>query len=169
MTFEEFQRIPNPPGHYYELHHGELFKVAFPKLRHGEAQHKLHGLIQEAAGTSGVVRIEMPYRPLPEHEAWGADVAYISTERWDPHADYFFGAPDLVIEVLSPSNTLAEMREKRDLCLENGSREFWIVDLDRQQVDVSTPDGHTITYKSGQSIPLFFAEGRSLPVDSIFT
>jgi hypothetical protein len=41
-------------------------------------------------------------------------------------------------------------------------------DIVRQQVDVSTPDGHTITYKSGQSIPLLFAAGRSLPVDSIF-
>jgi Uma2 family endonuclease len=32
--------------------------------------------------------------------------------------------PELVIELISPSNTAAELREKKKLCLENGSREF---------------------------------------------
>jgi Uma2 family endonuclease len=77
------------------------------------------------------------------------------------------GAPDVVVEILSPSNTAAETLDKRNICLENGSREFWIVDADHRQVEVSTPDGHTITPKSGQEIPLFF--GGRLAVDSIFT
>ena len=81
--------------------------------------------------------------------------------------DYLIGAPEIVVEVLSPSNTATEMLDKRNICLENGSREFWIVDTDHRQVEVSTPDGHTITYKSGQEIPLFF--GGRLAVDAIFT
>ena len=77
------------------------------------------------------------------------------------------GAPDLVIEVLSPSNTAAEMLDKRNLCLETGSREFWVVDVDHRQVEVSIPDGHTITYKRGLEIPLFF--GGRISVDAIFS
>ena len=46
------------------------------------------------------------------------------------------------------------------------SREFWVVDVDHRQVEVSTPDGHTITYKRGQEIPLWF--GGRIPVDEIF-
>ena len=72
----------------------------------------------------------MPFAPLPEYELRVADVAYLSPERFaqaDPE-DYIRGAPDLVIEVLSPSNTAAEIYEKEKLCLENGSREFWVVD-----------------------------------------
>ncbi len=166
LTFEEFQAIPNPPGAYYELHHGELFKVAFPKIAHVRAQRQLRRLLESAAGDAGIVKEEMPYRPLPDHECWGADVAYISTARWESIDEYLFGAPELVIEILSPSNSVAELLEKRKLCLENGSREFWTVDPMLCQVEVSTPDGHTITYKSGQQIPLIF--GGLLAVDAIF-
>jgi len=52
--------------------------------------------------------------------------------------------------------------------LENGGRQFWRVDLDGRFIKVSTPDGHTITYKSGQHIPLFFAPGASIAVAAIF-
>jgi Uma2 family endonuclease len=77
-------------------------------------------------------------------------------------------SPELVIEVLSPSNTAAEMRAKKKLCLENGSQQFWVVDKVHREVEVSTPDGRTVTYKAGQRIPLFFAAGKSISVDAIF-
>ena|GEM_PF-3878740 len=42
-----------------------------------------------------------------------------------------------------------------------------MVDIDHRQVEVSTPDGRTITYQSGQQIPLFFV-ATALAVDAIF-
>jgi Uma2 family endonuclease len=97
-------------------------------------------------------------------------VAYVSKVRWDqanPDGD-LAGAPDLVIEVVSPSNTVAELYEREQLCLANGSREFWVVDPDRRQIRVATPDGTTKTYGSGREIPLLlFGEAR-LSVDSVF-
>jgi Uma2 family endonuclease len=168
MTFEEYQNIPNPPGGRYELHHGELVNVPFPEQPHVRAQWQLRRLLEKAAGTDGFVDKEIPYRPLPEHECWGADVAYMPRARWDSIDRWLFGVPDLVIEVLSPSNSMSELRDKRKLCLENGCREFWIVDPKLHEVEVSTPDGHTITYKSGQQIPLFFADGSNIAVDAIF-
>ena len=100
-----------------------------------------------------------------------ADVAVISQARFDriDPADNLHGAPELVIEVLSPSNTVAEMFDKRTLCLENGAREFWVVDIEHRQVEVATPDGVTKTYKSGQQIPLFFAPAEPLAVEAIFS
>ena len=73
-----------------------------------------------------------------------------------------------MIEVLSPSNTVSEIFDKKTLCLENGSREFWVVDIEHRQVEVATPDGRTITYKAGQRIPLFFATGADIAIDAIF-
>ncbi len=58
------------------------------------------------------------------------------------------------------------MIDKERLCLENGAREFWVVDIDHRLVRVSTPDGLTVTYKDGQEIPLLF--GGKLAVDAIF-
>jgi Uma2 family endonuclease len=170
MTFAEFQQLPNPPeGFRLELRHGELFQLPPPKFEHSRVQWQLRRLLERAAGDAAIVTTEFGFRPTPENEYLITDVAFASTKRWnstDPNG-YFSGAPEIVIEVLSPSNTAIEMLDERNTCLENGSREFWIVDTDHRQVEVSTPDGHTITYKSGQEIPLFF--GGRLAVDSIFT
>ena len=170
MTFAEFEQIPDDPrGWRQELRHGEVITLAPPKHDHYLLQYRLRNLLENAS-SAGVASTEMGFRPRPDHEFWFADVAWIRRERWDqiPRNGNIEGAPDLVVEVLSPSNTAAEMLDKEQTCLENGAGEFWVVDIDRLQVKVSTPDGHTITYKSGQQIPLFFAPGSHLAVDAIF-
>ena len=43
-----------------------------------------------------------------------------------------FGAPDLVVEILSPGNSAKEMRIKKELYEENSIREYWIIDPDRE-------------------------------------
>lgn len=168
MTFAEFEQLPNPPeGVRQELRHGEVIELARPKLNHSRVQWQLRHLLERAAGDAGIVTTEIGFRPTLENEYWIADVALVSKASWNSGEDYLFGAPQIVVEVLSPSNTATEMLDKRNVCLENGSRQFWVVDTDHRQGEVSTPDGHTITYKPGQEIPLFF--GGSLAVDSIFT
>jgi Uma2 family endonuclease len=42
------------------------------------------------------------------------------------------GAPDLIIEILSPGNSSKEMRTKKDLYAESGVREYWIVDPEHE-------------------------------------
>jgi Uma2 family endonuclease len=171
MTFAEFEQLTEPEGIRYELHDGELVEMPFPKLNHYLIQRRFRVLLEPAVGARGLIDIEFGFRALPDREYRRADVAFVSQARVEgtDKTGYFSGAPDLVVEVLSPSNTVAEMRAKRKVCLENGSREFWVVDLDEREVEVWTPDGRSVTYKSGQQIPLFFAPGADLPVDAIFT
>ncbi|MBV9267727.1 MAG: Uma2 family endonuclease [Acidobacteriaceae bacterium] len=172
LTVEEFRALPEDSGTvYHELRHGEVVAVTRPKLKHKLVQRNLRRLLEEIAEPTSYVDTEMPFRPLPEYELWEADVAYVSPARFaeaDPE-DNVRGAPDLVIEVLSPSNTVDEMIERERICLENGAREFWVVDQKRRQVKVSTPDGRTITYRSGQEISLWFSNGRTVAVDAIFS
>jgi Uma2 family endonuclease len=170
MTFAEFEKLPDPSGGHLELHHGEPIEVPPPKHGHLLTQRRLWHLLKPVAGRSGEVEIEVGYRPIPDHEYWVADVVFVSRERWEqiPRNENLQGPPELVIEVLSPSNTAAEIRAKKKLCLENGSKEFWVVDSDHREIEVSTPDGRTVTYKAGQQIPLFFAPGASISVDAIF-
>jgi Uma2 family endonuclease len=42
------------------------------------------------------------------------------------------GAPDLVVEILSPGNSTKEMKTKKQLYEENEIREYWIVDPERE-------------------------------------
>jgi hypothetical protein len=53
------------------------------------------------------------------------------------------------------------------LCLEIGAKEFWVVDADRSQVKISTPDGRTVTWHSGQDIPLPLFQNARIAVDDI--
>ena len=171
MSFAEFERLPETPrGFRYELRHGEPVQMPPPNRTHYLVQRRLRQYLEKAAGSTGEVDIEMPFRPLPEREYWQADVAFVSRTRWDqiPDERHLDGAPDLVVEVLSPSNTAAEIFDRRNVCLENGSREFWLVDIEHRLVEVSTPDGRSLTYKPGQSIPLFFAPEATLAVGSVF-
>jgi Uma2 family endonuclease len=135
MTVEEFRDLPEDSGPvYHELRHGELVPVTRPKFKHFRIQKRLEKLLEPLAQQLGVVAMELAFRPLPEHELWAADVAYVSEERWgsiDPD-DNLMGAPELVIEVLSPSNTAAEIDDKEQLCLQNGAQEFWVVNSARK-------------------------------------
>jgi Uma2 family endonuclease len=169
MTVAEFEQLPEAEGCRSELQHGELVTLVPPKLRHSVVQQKIRDLFQDAAADAGSAFIELGFRPVPEYEFRYADVAWASKQRWQEQDlnSYFRGSPELVVEVLSPSNTVAEMIDKERLCLENGAREFWVVDIDHRLVRVSTPDGHTVTYKIGQKIPLLF--GGKLAVDAIFS
>jgi Uma2 family endonuclease len=99
-----------------------------------------------------------------------ADVAYVPRAKWDriDLKGYLDCAPDLVVEILSPSNTAAEMNDRKKTFLQAGRREFWLVDAVNRQIDVSTPDGITTTYRAGQAIPLPLLGGGSLPVEDIF-
>ncbi len=61
-----------------------------------------------------------------------ADVAWASSDFLRRHgvANPYPEAPEIVIEILSPSNTLAEMEEKKELYFARGAREFWICEED---------------------------------------
>jgi len=168
MTFAEFEKLPDIPGYRFELRHGELVKVGYPVHEHYLIQRRLRRVMERPAGDHGIVDIELAFRALPEHEYRVADVAFVSRERWEkiPRNGCLAGAPEIVIEVLSPSNTATEILDKEKLWLENGAREFWVVDPDHRQIKISTPDGRTVTCRSGDEIPLSF--GGTLAVDSVF-
>lgn len=170
MTVDEFRQLPETGPFYYELRHGELVKVTRPKKKHAVIQKRICRILEQHAGEKFWAQEEMTFRPLPEHELRVADIGLVTSARWDETSpdDNLPGAPGFVIEVLSPSNTVQEIFEKEQLCLENGCREFWVVDPKLRQVKVSKPDGITRTYQMGHEIPLDLFGAGALPVATIF-
>jgi Uma2 family endonuclease len=81
------------------------------------------------------------------------------------------GAPDLVIEILSPSNTATEMEKKFLLYKEAGVREYWIVDSKNNILRVhcfQDSDISTKTYKSADTAPFAILPGFSIALEQVF-
>ncbi|MHB8628048.1 MAG: Uma2 family endonuclease [Aggregatilineales bacterium] len=70
------------------------------------------------------------------------DVAYISFERLGNHdmREYITVAPDLAIEIISPSNRCKEIEDKIDWYLEYGARLIWVVYTRSRKVHVYSTD-----------------------------
>jgi Uma2 family endonuclease len=171
VTWAEFLRLPERPegGKRYELHDGEVVLVPPARPLHIKLQKRIERLLESLAGDRGVVATEFPYRPVPNLQYWFADVAYIPKADWDalPPDDYPIYAPPLVVEVLSPSNTVSKVNRQRILAMSAGTAEFWVVDAERHTVHV-TDLRRAAVYAAEDSIPLTLFDGRRIPVEEIF-
>ena len=82
------------------------------------------------------------------------------------------GAPDWVIEILSPGNTKMEMKEKFSLYEENGVREYWIVDPVHLMIQVFDLLNDKFTWRGNyvkeDLIPVGIFEGFSIDTDVLF-
>ena len=165
-TFDEFLNLPDPPSGHLELHHGQVILVPPRKHRHAEIQQALLELLLPLTRGKGFLTNEFPFR-APGHEAWQADVGFVREDRRAGITDYLMGAPDLVIEVLSPSNTVDEINDKMDICLANGCLSFWVVDPERRLVSVTEGDV-TKQYWASASIPLPEPLEGTIPVAAVF-
>lgn len=169
MTVEQYRELPQRDDVIQELHWGAVVTLTFPKKRHTQFQSRLLDLLRARAGDKGLVAAEFPFRAIPEYDVRAADVAFVSRERWDATEDddNLHGAPELVIEVLSPSNTSSEIREKAALCLANGAEEFWVLNPQRKIVTVMYRGGETLLYEMHRRIPLRLF-GSEISVSDIF-
>ena len=169
LTVEEFNAIPNPPGGVYELFNGQLVFVGYPEIGHKRCQRKIRQALETLIDASWVVQEEFPYRAAAEYQMWAADVALLRSTRYREIRRWLEGAPELVVEVLSPSNTFAEMETKAALCLANGAKEFWMVNPDRRSVTVYGPGMQSNRFVEGQSLSLAgVLGGGELSVSAIF-
>ena len=62
------------------------------------------------------------------------------------------GAPDIAVEVLSPSNTPRQMRERMDDYFGAGALRVWIVDPTARTVVIHRPDETSMLFKDGDCL-----------------
>ena len=171
LTVDEAREIAEQnPYVPYELHQGELVAMTQPKHKHKVFQRRIARLLEQQAGQFGDVMMEYGFRGTPEYDSRSADVALLSAQRYIEalELDEVFGAPELIVEVLSPSNRAGEMDEREVFCLTHGCQSFWLVNPVRRTVKVTDSSRHVQWYKEGDSIPLAPFSDRCITVDEIF-
>lgn len=82
------------------------------------------------------------------------------------------GAPDWIIEILSPGNSKKEMKDKFSLYEENGVREYWIVDPTHFSVQVfdliADKFAWRANYVSGDTLPVGIFPGFKIEAAAVF-
>ena len=127
-------------GNRYEAIEGDLYMTPAPTVRHQRISLRLERalftiLVEPALGEllHAPVGVEFP----ATGEGVQPDILFISSERRGIVApDWIRGAPDLVVEILSPSSSSRDRGIKRRLYERQGVAEYWIVDAEARAVDV---------------------------------
>lgn len=174
MTAEDLLEMPDD-GRKFELIRGELREMAPVNYLHGRFVLWLGRKVGDFAEAhqlgdvntdTGFVLARRPDIVL------APDLAFIRADRIPLPGDQLSFAelaPDLAIEVLSPSNRAQEMLDKVLLYLEAGTRLIWIFDHKREAVTVHTPDRVARTLLAGDVLDGGdVLPGFSLPVAEIF-
>jgi Uma2 family endonuclease len=148
LTAEEYVNLPDDPGTRYELVRGELVEVGFATAAHGWIVRMIFRLLDgfvEREGLGQVFRDGVGFIVARSPDTVrGPDVSFVAAERvlsvGIPTGNWPF-APDLAVEVVSPGDRRAKLREKIRDYLDGGSRLVWVVWPTTPSVSVHSPDG----------------------------
>lgn len=150
-SLAEYLTMPEGPP-YYEFINGIAHIMASPTISHQECLGEL--FIQMKTFVKkyqlGKVFISPLDVYLSDEEYYQPDILYVSNERKSIIQERIYGAPDLVVEVLSPSNGYKDLTHKKRMYEEFGVREYWILDPLEKAVEVlfNTENGFQIASKA---------------------
>jgi Uma2 family endonuclease len=127
MNWQEVINDPTLHDLPYKIELNEHGKIVMSPAsnRHGRLQGEIYSILREKSG-KGKCYIECSVETSKGVKV--ADVAWASNDFFKTFGDEtpFIKAPEICVEVLSPSNSKNEIDEKIDLYLAKGAQEVWI-------------------------------------------
>ena len=130
----DYMGLPDEPR--CELIYGRFYVSPSPLPSHQTAVLELgvlvHALENDTGGREYVSPLDVT---LADHAVVQPDVIYVSAERREIIRERIEGAPDLLVEVLSPSTTRRDRNDKLKLYAEAGVSEYWLVDTDARHIE----------------------------------
>ena len=138
MTAAEYFSLPEGPP-YFQLIDGDLFMSPSPRRFHQKLVLRLAVILQGYFDRHplGEIYVAPSDVIFTEDTILNPDIYFVSRERagilTEQGAE---GAPDLVVEVLSPSTAALDLGRKREIYAKSGVREMWVVSPKTQSVEV---------------------------------
>ena len=173
-TYSEYSLLPED-GPRYEIIGGAGVLTPAPGIRHQIVVENIHYLLSRYVRENNLGRIHAAPVDvaLSETDVVQPDLLYIQHSRLGlVKARGIFGVPDLVVEVLSPSNIKWDLARKLDLYTRYGVREYWTADPDNRTVDlwvsVGSPLDTRQVISAGGTVKSMVLPGLGLPLAEIF-
>jgi Uma2 family endonuclease len=177
FTYADYKDWELAVGERYELIYGEAFAMAAPNTRH-------QGILVALSSQIYIYLKGKPCKVYPapfdvrlfyeEDESDDTvvqpDISVICDEK-KRGPEGCRGAPDMVVEILSPSNTASEMERKFKLYRQAGVREYWVVDPENNGLTVYHFQTKTITadtYGAGDTVSVALFPDLVIPLETIF-
>ena len=177
-TYEEFMALPESKSCCYELIEGDLYLTTpSPVTWHQEISGNLFEIIRQFLRTNPLgkvyaspVDVVFSQEPL---QVVLPDLVFVATERVSLITEKNLqGVPDLLVEILSPTTSLRDRREKLALDERVGVPEYWIVDPERNSVQVFRLSGERygseLEFGLGDRLETPLLPGLSIPLSEFF-
>ena len=151
-TYADLAKLPDD-GTQFEIIEGELYEMPPPLLAH-------------ASVVIALIDLLLPLIKGMGGRLWTAPVGvfFAGADPVEPDIVVLLpggsarrsrngieGPPDLLIEVLSPSNRAHDQIRKRALYANGGVREYWIVDPDAASIEIIGADGETVQLTTAET------------------
>ena len=131
LTVQDYLDISEEDENRYELIDGELFMAPAPTWEHQESTVNLASLLRDFVRANMLGRVvASPIDVyLSEEDVFQPDIVFVSVERLDIiRSSGVHGAPDLVVEMLSPGTEQRDLTVKRERYEMFDVREYWQAD-----------------------------------------
>lgn len=175
LSVGEFERLPEEDAYRVELVRGRLVREPRPGARHGWLMARLGARLQRHVEENhlGLVCMDVGFvLSTDPPSVRGPDIAFLAGDRLPPGeltTGFPRTAPDLAVEIISPSNSASELQRKVLEFLDAGSRLVWVVDPQARIVtayrsrDEIRVLGESEELEGGDVLP-----GFRLPLEALF-
>lgn len=174
VTLEDVLALPDRDDCRYEVEDGELIEASLPRPQH------------QVAATNLVIDLGIYLRAHPVGRACASDTPFVlrreplvlrgpdaavilngNLARVQPD-QIIEGAPDIAVEVASPSNRPAGMLRRAAEFLEAGALEVWLVWPGRNEIHIHTQDGPPSFLAAADTLTSALLPGFAISVASVF-
>jgi Uma2 family endonuclease len=171
VTVQEFLQMPEPEGQKLELIGGEVVSMGRGKIPHEVVKKNLNKILVVWLAQHPIAELfpETMYQ-LDEYNSLIPDLGIIFPGRISPGiTGWIQSAPEMAIEVVSPSQTAARLEKKIDLYLAHKCKSVWVVFPEQRVVRIFDASGHSRKFEQNQILedPAVLP-GFQTPVSAIF-
>lgn len=175
LTYEDYARLTPPDSGNYELINGKIFFMPSPKPSHQRISSRLNAylgtfIILNNLGELFAAPMDVVFT---EHDTFQPDLLFISKEMQSIIGENKIeGIPDLVVEILSPSNDNKEMSYKKHIYESTGVKEYWLIDVEKQTLTKYEQEENELRWKKvfqkNEVLKTAIIEGLELDLSKIF-